>query len=77
MARRPAEGSLTGVPVFRPELKLPLWPPPAHPLVRRLPQVRPRLVPIFYSSCSASELSLVRLKPGGDIKACKQEKPCK
>jgi len=164
MARRPAEGSLTGVLVFRPELNLPLWyrshraigraallpfvvllldaleprpaggrevltkhsvislvrqgsqralssprsgqarpnltrrprvsshsnssgcqtrcsrrwwrPPPAHPRVRRLPQIRPRLVPIFSSSCSASELQLVRLKPGSDIKACKQEKPC-
>ena len=72
MARRPAEGSLTGVLVSHPELTLPLCDQPhgrrAHDRItdRQL---------VFFLSYSASELQLVRLKPGGDIKACQPEKP--
>ena len=113
MARRPAEGSLTGGLVFCPELALPPW-DASHLAIGRaalpifavllLGGMEPRPAdrqevltndpvisstaggahyritdrqPVFSSSYSASELQLVRLKPGGDIKACKQERPCK
>ena len=80
MARRPAEGNLDGVLVFRPALgRRPGSPDTNATVIGSTGWAHHRITDQHWSlssSCSASELQLVRLRPGSDIKACKRERPC-